>query len=275
VINSYQKNAKNLNASSGKILLCAPSNAAIDEMASRIHAGTYKGKKPENLKVVRIGAKSAMSGVVQEISLDSLVDAKIEKDQASTGKTVDAGMEIQALKQEIEALKATRAQKERERESTEEHSPSRQALINEISQLRSRQTTLIRDLNRRRDENQSRIRDLDAKRRTFRMDVLQDADVICSTLSGAALDLLGGFDFEMIIIDEAAQAVELSTLIPLKYKSTRCVMVGDPQQLPPTVISQEASPKNSNLALLVYINMCTTGMSVSIQRVALCADAET
>jgi senataxin len=30
----------------------------------------------------------------------------------------------------------------------------------------------------------------------------------------------------MIIIDEAAQAIELSSLIPLKYDVTRCVMVG-------------------------------------------------
>jgi senataxin len=45
----------------------------------------------------------------------------------------------------------------------------------------------------------------------------------------------------MVVIDEAAQSIELSSLIPLKFNCTRCVMVGDPQQLPPTVISQDVS----------------------------------
>jgi senataxin len=45
-------------------------------------------------------------------------------------------------------------------------------------------------------------------------------------------------NFPTVIIDEAAQAVELSTLIPLKYFCKRCILVGDPQQLPATVISK-------------------------------------
>ena len=49
-----------------------------------------------------------------------------------------------------------------------------------------------------------------------------------------------GRTFETVIIDEAAQAVELSTLIPLKYGCKRCILVGDPQQLPATVKSQIA-----------------------------------
>ena len=39
---------------------------------------------------------------------------------------------------------------------------------------------------------------------------------------------------------EAAQAIELSTLIPLRYGCKRCILVGDPKQLPPTVISPKA-----------------------------------
>ena len=66
-----------------------------------------------------------------------------------------------------------------------------------------------------------------------------EADVVCSTLSGAGHEALVDLEFEMVIIDEAAQSIELSSIIPMKFNSTRCVMVGDPQQLPPTVISQE------------------------------------
>ena len=39
---------------------------------------------------------------------------------------------------------------------------------------------------------------------------------------------------------QAAQAAELSTLIPMQYGARRVVLVGDPQQLPATVLSMEA-----------------------------------
>jgi len=58
------------------------------------------------------------------------------------------------------------------------------------------------------------------------MEVLQEADVICSTLSGAGHETLEQLDFEMVIIDEAAQSIELSSLIPLKFRCQRCIMVG-------------------------------------------------
>ncbi|EIC06663.1 tRNA-splicing endonuclease, putative, partial [Microbacterium laevaniformans OR221] len=40
-------------------------------------------------------------------------------------------------------------------------------------------------------------------------------------------------EFETVIIDEAAQSIELSALIPLKYGCSKCILVGDPKQLPP------------------------------------------
>lgn len=48
------------------------------------------------------------------------------------------------------------------------------------------------------------------------------------------------FDFESVVIDEACQGVELSTLIPLQVGCRRLVLVGDPQQLPATVFSHTA-----------------------------------
>jgi len=42
------------------------------------------------------------------------------------------------------------------------------------------------------------------------------------------------------VIDESAQAVETSTLIPLKYGCERLILVGDPKQLAATVFSRIA-----------------------------------
>jgi superfamily I DNA and/or RNA helicase len=62
--------------------------------------------------------------------------------------------------------------------------------------------------------------------------VAEDADIVCSTLSGTGSPQMlesimnsspslstqaRGFRFDAVIIDEAAQAVEPSALIPLKF----------------------------------------------------------
>ena len=59
---------------------------------------------------------------------------------------------------------------------------------------------------------------------------------------GSGTEILGslGLDFSCVIIDEAAQCVELDALIPLKYNCIKAVLIGDPQQLPATVLSDRA-----------------------------------
>ena len=56
--------------------------------------------------------------------------------------------------------------------------------------------------------------------------------------------------------DEAAQAVEPSALIPLKFNPHRVVMVGDPCQLPATVFSRLAKDANYGQSLFqVYSSL--------------------
>jgi senataxin len=70
--------------------------------------------------------------------------------------------------------------------------------------------------------------------------VILDAEIIVSTLgsSGSALftDLIAVDDisFDTVIIDEAGQTTEPSTLIPLRYGCRNLVLVGDPRQLAAT-----------------------------------------
>lgn len=228
---------------SSKILLCAPSNAAIDEIASRISLGFRVSEKgPGSVKVVRLGAKNTMNISVQDISLDVLVERKLDSGpNKPKNDSKDISMEISALRRDIDSLKQTMAQKRQEEDSIYDNLARKQALSDEISQLRSRKMSLSKQLDNLIDKGRSETRTLDALRRKTRVEVIQEADVVCSTLSGAGHDLLAQFDFEMVIIDEAAQAIELSSIIPLKYRTNRCVMVGDPQQLPPTVLSQEVN----------------------------------
>lgn len=193
----------------------------------------------------RVGAVDAGEGLsigsnVKAISLDQLINNKI---QAKTGfqglSSEESGKEIKALLAEMDSLKHQREDKLKELTNFQDALQKRTLLEAEAQRLRMRRQELGNKLTALRDKIKSDNRSLDSLRRQMRREVLLEADVVCSTLSGAGHEVLVDQEFEMVIIDEAAQSIELSSLIPLKFNSTRCVLVGDPQQLPPTVISQE------------------------------------
>ncbi|KAI6128800.1 SEN1 N terminal-domain-containing protein [Pisolithus thermaeus] len=236
-----------------KILLCAPSNAAIDEVASRLKEG-YRGthKRGTPIKVVRIGHDRSLDVSVMDISLDYLVEQKINSDNVKDSSK-NTGSDIATLRQEIDAVKRAKQEKLEELATTQNNTARTAALEEEIKKLNSRRMILTQQFDRLKDKQKSDNRTLDAVRRRYRMEILQEADVICATLAGSGHESIEQLEFEMIIIDEAAQAIELSSLIPLKFRSSRCIMVGDPQQLPPTVLSQEACKFQYNQSLFVRL----------------------
>ena len=69
---------------------------------------------------------------------------------------------------------------------------------------------------------------------------LRRAEVICATCAGAGSDILERFSFQACLIDEATQATEPATIIPLTKGCKQVVLIGDQNQLPPTIISREA-----------------------------------
>ena len=83
------------------------------------------------------------------------------------------------------------------------------------------------------------------------MQVLNDAAIVCTTLSCAGYSMFSQLKqgFDTVLVDEAAQAVEMSTLIPLKYACRRLILVGDPNQLPATVFSDHAMKHNYEQSL--------------------------
>jgi senataxin len=177
-------------------------------------------------KVVRVGTNKAINVSVKDISLDNLVEQKLDSSQAAAGGSKDSASEIALLRSELETVRQLRQQKQSELAELHDNAAKSTALDEEIKRLNYRRVTIIQKLDKLRDQQKSDNRTLDAVRRKFRMAVLAEADVICSTLSGTGHDILEALDFDMIIIDEAAQAIELSSLIPLKYNVARCVMVG-------------------------------------------------
>ena len=74
----------------------------------------------------------------------------------------------------------------------------------------------------------------------MRDDILDRAQVLCCTCIGSGHELLDGRRFVRVLIDEATQATEPATLVPLVRGARQAVLIGDHNQLPPTVISRRA-----------------------------------
>ncbi|KAH9678869.1 DNA-binding protein [Citrus sinensis] len=102
-----------------------------------------------------------------------------------------------------------------------------------------------KDKNTRR-EIQKELRTLSKEERKRQQlavtDVIKNADVVLTTLTGAVSRKLDNTSFDLVIIDEAAQALEIACWIAL-LKGSRCILAGDHLQLPPTVQSVEAEKK--------------------------------
>ncbi|KAI5191617.1 regulator of nonsense transcripts 1 [Nematocida minor] len=85
------------------------------------------------------------------------------------------------------------------------------------------------------------------------------ARLVFSTLSMAGSIILKDVPFDAVVIDEACQATEPSSIIPLRSSLKTIVLVGDPMQLPPTILSQ-----SKDLAVTLFERM-----SVSIPPILL------
>ncbi len=99
-----------------------------------------------------------------------------------------------------------------------------------------------RDINK----NYREIRDLESR---IINDVLSGAEVLCTTNIGAGHFTLQDRKFPIVLIDEATQASEPSSLVPIVKGARQLILVGDHRQLPPTVISQNAEDGGLNIPL--------------------------
>lgn len=81
-------------------------------------------------------------------------------------------------------------------------------------------------------------------------EVLSSAQVVLATNTGAADPLIRRLDtFDLVVIDEAAQAIEPSCLIPI-LQGKRCILAGDQCQLAPVILSRKALEGGLGVSLL-------------------------
>lgn len=190
----------------GTVLVCAPSNAAVDLLTERI--------AEVGLNVVRMGNISRVNESLVEHTLDGKLSAHPEMKNIKKIKiqSADARRKAQRYKRTFNAHQ----RKERHRLMTE-----------------------ARELNEWANQMEHRLVER----------ILFGANVITATLVGAVGKYVSDMKFRTLIIDEAAQALEPATWIPIA-KASRVIMFGDPLQLPPTVKSKTAKRKGLDVTLM-------------------------
>ncbi|XP_066322384.1 uncharacterized protein [Miscanthus floridulus] len=110
-------------------------------------------------------------------------------------------------------------------------------------------------------------KDLENKEKETIREVLSDAQVVLSTNTGAADPLVrrtGPFD--VVIIDEAGQAIEPACWIPI-LQGKRCILAGDHCQLAPVILSKKALDGGLGKSLLetassLHDGLLTTRLTV-------------
>ena len=180
-----------------KVLVCAPSNAALDEIVMRImHSGLLgPDGNAYSPTLVRVGVNAHRG--VEKVSMETLVRERTGS--FDEGATDEDG--VLAFEKKFE-----------------------------------------RALERDR----------------VKLAILDEASVVCSTLSFSGSGMFARMTkkFDVVVVDEAAQAVEPSTLVPLCYGATQAFLVGDPRQLPATVLSSAATQKGYARSLFKRFEEC-------------------
>ena len=118
-----------------------------------------------------------------------------------------------------------------------------------IRELRSAKRRGSNQWHQKLDRLRSRATEIEIR---INQDLFNSAHVIASTLVGSASRLLDGMKFSTLFIDEAAQALEAASWIPMR-RAGRVVLAGDHCQLPPTVKSYEAMKAGLGKSLMERI----------------------
>eukprot|EP00899_Mesostigma_viride_P027836 jgi/Mesvir1/8237/Mv12518-RA.2 len=188
-------------SSRSHVLVCAPSNAALDEVVLRlITVGLHDAQGNQYIpSVVRVGVNPHHS--VAAVTMDALLAERVAQVQQRASSST-------------------------------------------LTQAAENKGSLDR----------------------LRVAILDEADIVCSTLSfsGSAVFARMSRSFDVVVVDEASQAVESSILVPLCNGTKQLIMVGDPRQLPATVLSVRATEHGYTQSMFQRVQ--AAGLPVALLR---------
>lgn len=189
-----------------RILVSAPSNAAVDTIA--------KALLKNGVQILRVGNTLKVDDAIFPFTNEGKMQGSKEQKN------------IKRLK--VQAEEFRRMALQYKRRFGKEERQQRSLLFQEVKRIRKE----IRDLH---DYFDSKL--------------LDKAEVILGTPIGLKNALKSESAFDVLVIDEAGQAIEPQAWIVIPMAKS-WVFAGDPFQLPPTVLSDAAAQKGLNISIL-------------------------
>ncbi|KAF8186355.1 P-loop containing nucleoside triphosphate hydrolase protein, partial [Pholiota molesta] len=192
------------NSKPKRVLVCGASNLSVDNILERLLALPVVDKA-QRIKVTRIGHPARV--MAHEGILESTLEVKATRtDQAALARDV---------KDELETTLGILSGKGKGVKGKGPRGAERRKMWDEVKALRKEY--------RQREGGVVRS-------------VLKESQVVLATCHSSGGRQLFNEEFDVVIIDEATQALEAVCWIPI-FKAKKLILAGDPMQLPPTILS--------------------------------------
>lgn len=229
------------------LLAASDSNVAVDNICAGLHAA--------GVKAVRLGRVEKVRGQLDEITLEAQVQAAKMKADRKKNKGSDSDSDSDNHKDRDPKGKSKFGLDGKGKFGADGKGKGKGKAKGKFSAEGDVDPEMA-DEARRREYRQNM--ELQTK-------ILREADVICTTTIAAGGDILKSMNFGGILIDEVAQATELSAIVPIVLRGSnnlkRLALVGDHCQLPPGIASQEAEQRG--LSLSIYARLQGAGVRPS------------
>lgn len=233
------------------ILFCAPSNATVDSMIIKILKDSFVQLDCSHYypSMVRVSADDAViQESVQIIASKSKVSALLSMTVSQWHNLYgQVSHEIATTNNQIEIIFGSEFLK------TTVASKIELEGIAEIIRLKECRDRLVADISRLERirsyimEKEKKNDDVDttAEMRMcgeLEASFVDEAEIVFGTLSSSGRKIFENLthEFDLVLVDEAAQSTELELLVALFHGVKHCVLLGDPQQLQSVVVSESA-----------------------------------
>ena len=167
------------------------------------------------------------------------VDNILEKLLDSGLRVVRLGHPARTLKSLQHATLSAQVADHPDKRKVRDLDQARERLMVQRSRRRDRVQLGWDELQERQKEIQSLWREAREMEKAISKEIVNNAQVLLATHGGISRTL-GAKPFDLVVMDEASQATEPLSWIPL-LQAKKAVFAGDPLQLPPTLYSEEAA----------------------------------
>uniref|UniRef100_A0A1I8N6F5 FHA domain-containing protein n=1 Tax=Musca domestica TaxID=7370 RepID=A0A1I8N6F5_MUSDO len=222
-----------------KILICAQSNAAVDVIAGKLYDISMRMRPEIRFRLIRYGLQDKINRFVYPVTLQAIIEHEQMKKLKSTNPEIPLENK-ENLKNQILQLEAQIAEmSKRNIKGTVEE---------DMLLEKQRKLQLMRNISTQftRPEDE----------RSIATWFLNNANIVCATLSSCVKLAQYVNYFDICIIDEATQCTEPWTLLPLRFGINSLVLVGDTQQLPATILSKKANELGLGTSMFTRIQNC-------------------